>query len=68
MDWLLNVKLNWVKKATLVATGGYCGLIANYLKRPFDIVNPILTLEGLRLIYQMNTNNKNRERIYEMHS
>ena len=39
---------------------GYCGLIANYLKRPFDIVNPILTLEGLRLIYQMNTNNKNR--------
>lgn len=43
------------EKATLVATGGYCGLIANYLKRPFDDVNPTLTLEGLRQIYYMNT-------------
>lgn len=43
------------EKATVVATGGYCGLIANYLKRPFDDVNPILTLEGLRLIYLANT-------------
>ncbi|MCM1338407.1 MAG: type III pantothenate kinase [Muribaculaceae bacterium] len=42
------------EKATIVATGGYCGLIANYLKRPFDDVNPILTLEGLNLIYEMN--------------
>ncbi|MBD5402989.1 type III pantothenate kinase [bacterium] len=40
---------------TLVATGGYCGLISNYLKRPFDVVNPILTLEGLRVIYDLNT-------------
>lgn len=44
------------EKATIVATGGYCGLIANYLKRPFDYVNPILTLEGLKLIYELNTN------------
>ena len=43
------------EKATLVATGGYCGLISNYLKRPFDSINPILTLEGLRLIYNMNS-------------
>jgi len=43
------------ERATIVATGGYCGLIANYLKRPFDFVNPILTLEGLRLIYLANT-------------
>lgn len=43
------------EKAIIVATGGYCGLIANYLKRPFDFVNPILTLEGLRLIYLANT-------------
>lgn len=43
------------EKATIVATGGYCGLIANYLKRPFDDVSPILTLEGLRLIYLANT-------------
>lgn len=45
------------EKATIVATGGYCGLIANYLKRPFDFVNPILTLEGLRFIYLANVSN-----------
>lgn len=45
------------EKATVVATGGYCGLIANYLNRPFDDVNPTLTLEGLKYIYKMNTSN-----------
>lgn len=43
------------EKATIVATGGYCGLISNYLSRPFDYVNPILTLEGLKKIYELNT-------------
>ncbi|MBQ7126050.1 hypothetical protein IJO12_03090, partial [bacterium] len=43
------------EKATIVATGGYCGLIANYLKRPFDSINPILTLQGLKYIYEMNS-------------
>ena len=42
------------KKAVLVATGGYSGLICNYLKRPFDFINPTLTLEGLRYLYQLN--------------
>ena len=41
-------------KAIIVATGGYSGLIANYLKRPFDFINPTLTLEGLRYLYQIN--------------
>ncbi len=45
------------EKATIVATGGYCGLIANYLTRSFDCVNPILTLEGLKHIYKLNTKN-----------
>ena len=43
------------ERAVLVATGGYSGLIANYLKRPFDFINPSLTLEGLRYLYQLNT-------------
>lgn len=42
------------KKATLVATGGYSGLISSYLKRPFDFINPTLTLEGLRFLYELN--------------
>lgn len=43
------------ESATLVATGGYSGLIANYLKRPFDFINPTLTLEGLRYLYGINS-------------
>lgn len=42
------------EKAIVVATGGYSGLIANYLKRPFDYINPILTLEGLYYLYKLN--------------
>ena len=42
------------EKATIVATGGYCGLIANYMTRPFDDINPILTLNGLKHIYLKN--------------
>ena len=41
-------------KAVIVATGGYSGLVANYLKRHFDFINPTLTLEGLRYLYQIN--------------
>ena len=40
--------------AVVVATGGYSGLIANYMKRPFDFINPTLTLEGLRHLYYLN--------------
>lgn len=42
------------EKATLIATGGYSGLISSYLERPFDFINPTLTLEGLRFLYQLN--------------
>lgn len=42
------------ERAVIVATGGYSGLIANYLKRHFDFINPTLTLEGLRYLYQIN--------------
>ncbi len=41
------------EKATVVATGGYAELIARETA-VIDIVNPDLTLIGLRLIYQMN--------------
>ncbi len=43
------------QNAVLVSTGGYSGLISNYLKRPFDFINPNLTLEGLRYLYRINT-------------
>ena len=40
------------QKATIVATGGYSPIISDNLKRPFDIINPELTLEGLRMIWE----------------
>lgn len=49
-----NCEKELAQKATIVATGGYSGLIANYLNRPFDYINPTLTLEGLRYLYQIN--------------
>lgn len=42
------------QKATIIATGGYSALISSYLKRPFDFINPTLTLEGLRFLYNLN--------------
>ncbi len=43
------------EKVSLVATGGYSGLIANYLKHKFNSINPILTLIGLKEIYKLNS-------------
>lgn len=36
------------EKATVIATGGQCELVAEYLERKFDFLEPNLTLEGLR--------------------
>lgn len=49
------------QKAVLVATGGYSGLISSYLKRPFDFINPTLTLEGLRFLYNLNIEKVSQE-------
>ena len=40
------------KRATVVATGGYSPIVSDNLERPFDYVNPTLTLEGLRMIWE----------------
>ena len=45
------------EKVKLIATGGYSGLLSNYMKHKFDCVNPILTLEGLKYIYDLNKKN-----------
>jgi type III pantothenate kinase len=41
-------------ESAVVATGGLSGLIAPHLK-VIDYLNPLLTLEGLRFIYELNT-------------
>ena len=35
----------------VIATGGYSEIVAQYMKKPFDYINPYITLEGLKLIY-----------------
>ena len=41
-------------KAVVIATGGYATIVSEYLSRPFDFINPSLTLEGLRYLYYLN--------------
>lgn len=40
-----------------IATGGYSSMITSYLKRPFDYIQPNLTLNGLNLIFEKNKEN-----------
>lgn len=37
-----------------ISTGGHSMLLSQYLDKPFDYINPNLTLEGLRLVSQWN--------------
>ncbi|MDD3593889.1 MAG: type III pantothenate kinase [Candidatus Gastranaerophilales bacterium] len=39
------------EKVITIATGGYSDILESSLNRRFDYINPNLTLEGLRLIY-----------------
>jgi type III pantothenate kinase len=50
---LTRIQKELGEKALVVATGGYAELIAKETK-VIDVVNPDLTLIGLRLIYEMN--------------
>lgn len=42
------------EKATIIATGGYSTLISGYMNKVFDFVNPCLTLEGLKYLFELN--------------
>jgi type III pantothenate kinase len=44
-------------KPAVVATGGLVDMVAPHLKL-IDYLNPLLTLEGLRLIYELNTQDR----------
>ena len=40
-------------KATVIATGGQSQLISEYMSRKFDYINPSLTLEGFKYLYEL---------------
>lgn len=39
------------EKAVVIATGGYSDIVAQYMERKFDCINPTITLEGLKIVY-----------------
>ena len=49
-----EIKTETGREYTVLATGGYAGLVTSYIKT-IDHVNPLLTLEGLRIIHEMNS-------------
>ena len=42
------------EKTVLIATGGLSSLICEYMEHKFDVIDPLLTLEGLKIIYDLN--------------
>ncbi|MBI5664697.1 MAG: type III pantothenate kinase [Nitrospirae bacterium] len=49
-----EIKTETGKEYKVLATGGYAGAVTSYI-RTIDYVDPLLTLEGLRIIYEMNS-------------
>lgn|SRR5574344_2577448 len=39
------------EKAIVIATGGYSDIIAKYMTRKFDYIEPNITLQGLQIVY-----------------
>ena len=53
IEGLINqCELELGEKACVIATGGYSTLISQYMLRQFDYVNPSLTLQGLKYVYE----------------
>ena len=45
------------ENAIVIATGGYCDIVAEYMQRKFDYISPNITLEGLKLVYDAHVVN-----------
>lgn len=43
------------EEVLVIATGGYSEIIAEYMDRKFDFINPHITLEGLKLVYDAHS-------------
>ncbi len=51
---ILEIEQELGSSVTTVATGGYSELVSKYMKKPFDSINPDLTLYGLKMLYELN--------------
>lgn len=52
---MLSIEEELGMPVTKIATGGFSKMIENCMKKPFDFYNPDLTLEGIRLLYELNS-------------
>lgn len=46
------------EKAVIIATGGFSNVLFNNIKRPIDYTNKNLTLQGLKIIWELNVGDK----------
>lgn len=56
IDGLINEcekELN--EKVVVIATGGYSDIVAQYMQRKFDYIDPYITLKGLKTVYDAHT-------------
>ena len=58
-DYAIEVLINQLEfelneRVITIGTGGFCNIIGRYMNRKFDYINPNLTLEGLKIIKDMN--------------
>lgn len=44
------------EKITVIATGGLSSLVLKYMNRKFDYIEPNLTIDGFRLLQELNNN------------
>lgn len=55
IEGLINqCELELGEKATIIATGGHSRLVSEYMFRKFDCIDSSLTLEGLKMLYELN--------------
>ena len=59
-----QIREELVGQTTVVATGGLSGMVSK-LSAQIDHIDPMLTLDGLRMIYEMNANTRPARRVAE---
>jgi len=55
IEGLINqCELELGERVTIIATGGDSNIISEYMRRKFDYTDMFLTLEGLKMLYELN--------------
>ncbi len=55
-DLITRIEEELGSSVITIATGGFSSVVTEHMKKPFDYFNKNLTLDGLKLIYEINKN------------